>query len=140
MSKTKTKTVYEWALETVTTDGYDDIVDVWHHDDLNHYSDEQIRLVLSGETFTVDFGAAGHIDVRYELALTKRRYECMPTYDLATGEQGDDLLDLMDVGYAYIGNENWGELPAEFYEAPGKVPARYKAALTARLEAMAKPA
>lgn len=137
----KTKTAYEWALETVTTDD-NDILDVWHHDSLADLSDDQIRCVLSGERFTAttwitaDFGAAGPLEVRYELALTKRRYECLPTTILSTGKPGEDLLDLLDIGYAYVGNEEPGQLPAEFDEAPGKVPARFKAAWAARVAAI----
>lgn len=131
----KTKTAYEWALETVTTDD-NDILDVWHHGSLADFSDDQIRRVLSGERFTVDGGAAGPLEVRYELALTKRRYECLPTTILSTGKPGEDMLDLLDIGYAYVGNEEPGQLPAEFDEAPGKVPARFKAAWAARVAAI----
>ena len=126
----KTKTTYEWALEVV--DEHDDIIDVWHHDDLKHYTDKQIGLVLNRNSFTVEFGATGTVLCRYELALTKRRYEVLPTYN-AKGEAGDDLLDLLDIGYAYVGCDNERELPDEFDEAPGKVPARFKAALAKRL-------
>lgn len=131
----KTKTAYEWALETVTTDD-NDILDVWHHGSLADFSDDQIRRVLSGERFTVDGGAAGPLEVRYELALTKRRYECLPTTILSTGKPGEDMLDLLDIGYAYVGHDADGELPAEFDEAPGKVPARFKAAWAARVAAI----
>jgi hypothetical protein len=125
----KIKTTYEWALEVV--DEHDDIIDIWHHDDLKHYTDEQIGLVLNRNSFTIEFGATGTVLCRYELALTKRRYECLPTYDMQ-GNPGDDLLDLLDIGYAYIGAEHHACLPDSFVEATGKVPQRFKAAWARR--------
>lgn len=120
----KTKTVYEWALEVV--DENDDIIDVLHHDELALIDDDQLARVLSGETYETDFGSSGAITVRLELALTRRRYQCLPTYDMQ-GKQGDDLLDLLDIGYAYVGAEHHACLPESFVEATGKVPQRFKA-------------
>jgi len=78
------------------------------------------------------FGATGTVLCRYELALTKRRYEVLPTYN-AKGNAGDDLLDLLDIGYAYVGSDDEGKLPERWDDVPGKVPARFKADLAKRL-------
>ena len=126
----KTKTVYEWKLEVV--DSNDDILDIEHGDSLECFSDDQLTRVINQTQTSEDFGATGVITVRLELAVTKRRYECLPAYNLETGQQGEDILDLLDIGYAYIGREADGELPAEFDEAPGKVPTRFLAQWAAR--------
>lgn len=125
----KIKTVYEWKLEVV--DANDDILDIEHGDSLECFSDDQLKRVINQTQTSEDFGATGVITVRLELALTRRRYECLPTYN-AKGQQGEDILDLLDIAYAYIGREADGELPAEFDEAPGKVPARFLAQWAAR--------
>jgi len=125
----KIKTVYEWKLEVV--DANDDILDIEHGDSLECFSDDQLKRVIGNIQTSEDFGATGVITVRLELAVTKRRYECLPTYN-AQGRPGEDILDLLDIGYAYIGREADGELPAEFDEAPGKVPTRFLAQWAAR--------
>jgi hypothetical protein len=125
----KIKTVYEWKLEVV--DANDDILDIEHGDHLECFSDEQLKRVIGNIQTREDFGALGMVTVRLELAVTKRRYECLPTFN-AQGQQGEDILDLLDIGYAYIGREADGELPSTFDEAPGRVPSKFLAQWEAR--------
>lgn len=75
------RTCYEWVMETVVADEYEDIWDV-NFDDLNYFRDAQLRLAMTGER--VDYvdtpseegvGDSAPSKVFYRLALVKRKVE-----------------------------------------------------------------
>jgi hypothetical protein len=113
-----TKTVYEWALETVTADDDEDILNIHHSTALKHYSAQDLHRAMTGERFG-DEGLDPERETQFflRLALTKKVYEGPDEYD-----------DLLWMDYAYVNSD--GEFD-EYDDAGGLPPAKYRKELLA---------
>lgn len=74
------RTCFEWVMESVTADEYEDIWDV-DFNDLKNFSDAQLRLAMTGERVACAPVPSEEVcdsepgQVFYRLALVKRKVE-----------------------------------------------------------------
>lgn len=113
------KTVYEWALEAVTADEHNDILDIHRTADISDFSKAQLNLAMTGDCW---MSADDHPQqMFYRLALVR---------DVREG--GDDYDDLISRDYAYMTAD--GTL-AQGDDTGFTAPIRYRRALAACINA-----